>query len=222
MADDPLPRLSKRAFLFVVPTLRVEAACAVTVVALFAATTAEDSFFVEFVEVLRDGWREGEYAMCVFFPLLALAMAIGLLLPWVALFVRSHFTRRLRVLTVLASAFVIVAVLGWSAAEHLGASRSDTWVHTILAIIAFAELAFVGFGVFQLLDDRELMRTFLGAGRPDFMLFAVIMCAVAALLALHLVGELIGPATAALFALNAGFVVASLWRKPGQATWIEE
>ena len=80
----------------------------------------------------------GEMAIVIVTALaVALAVAIGLLLPWVALFVLRRPMRRLRTLTLLASTFAIVVLLGWSASESLSNYGSGGVLHLILAIVAF-------------------------------------------------------------------------------------
>lgn len=209
----------KSIFKRLLPTLRMEAGCALSIVGLF--------LFLEYgghrhvPQAMLVYWRTGEIGELLFAVVLLVAGLMALLLPFVSCAIGSSLHRRFGAFGLAFSVIVLVCAEGWAASDALGSLYEGPRIYGvpwngILGVVALAELAILIFGGVVVLDDRPFLMSLVGTRDADWTLLAINFVVTAIVLFLIPLQVDLAPPEAALLALHLIFAV-TLIRKPAES-----
>lgn len=203
----------KRIFRKLLPTLRMEAGCAVSVIAAF--------LFFQYGgprEVPREMgalWQAGKTGQWIFTAALLVVGLGALLLPLVSCTIGTSLHRRFAALSLAFSVFVLVCAEGWSASHAFSTFFDGPRIYGVpwgglFGVVAVLELGILIYGGVAALDDRPLLLTLIGTRDVDPILMAINLGVVALSFVLFRFWVDIHPAEASLLALHLIFAITLL------------
>lgn len=202
----------KELFKKLLPTLRVETGCSLSVGAAFLFLAYGGHHRLP--QFMSELWRRGDTAEGAFLAVLAALGMFALALPFLSLVFGAALHRRFAVLNLAFSVLVLICALGWSADDAFRSMNEGPHpfgipVNIMIGTVALLELAILIYGGMQLLDDRPLLMTLMGFRRVDGALLGVNLAVTTSILILcRKLGGVSSP-EAALLALH--FIFGMTW-----------
>jgi len=209
----------KAIFKKALPTLRMEAGCALSVVGVFLFL--EYKGHLTLPKEMMAMWRAGEIGEWILAAALLMVGLGCLLLPFLSCAIGSSVRRRFAALTLAFTVFVLVCAEGWSASEAISRIHDGPqWIgvpwNGVFGAVALLELGVLLYGGIAVLSDRPLLTTLVGTRNVDASLLAMNLGVTAVVLILFRLWVDVSPAEAALLTIHLIFAM-TLLRAPSES-----